>query len=333
MEEERNNNNTAKKQTGQDSPKSEFPSASHSKTSLLQSRRQSRARHPTEDFEEGEPLNVALNFGLEDNHDNRQTARVTLIKHPQTRREKIPIIIHPDTPVTTARTKPLSSGRSVEQLTSARNTDPEIAQIGQMQRMDNAQLMTKQGQAPIIAVPLEREYEIKVHRSTMIVAKEDSKEAPRHPSKDVRVEVPRRHTPEKIYARESASYVFNDSGKVNESNNTDISFQPRKMFATKATNTSESAPPPATTLAQQRQAELKPYTSTLPPGVFALDDCFDFAVSMIKSAGAFAVQSGKSKGPITYTVKENQFDLKTHTNSEIEQIMVTAIHGKYPNHK
>lgn len=322
MEEERNN---AKKQQENEDHRKGLPSVSLSKASLVQSRRASRARNPDNDEEE-EPLNVALNYGLEEDHDNRQTARVHLMKHPQDRKDRIPIVIHPDTPVTTAKTKPLSSARSTD-LIIPRNSTHKLSDDVKS-RVPGA----KQP-APIIAVPLEKEYEIKVHKSSVMLGENKRENIKADTGANTReMKVTSLDRPTRLRDNNS-SLIFTNAGQVNEGNNTDISYQPRKMFATKATNTSGSMTSPASTPTIQLPVDVKPYTSTVAPGVFTMDDCLEFAISMVKSAGAFALQSNRTKGPITYTTKDNPGDLKTHTNNEVEQIMVTAILGKYPNHK
>ncbi|KAH8415469.1 hypothetical protein KR222_000318, partial [Zaprionus bogoriensis] len=131
-------------------------------------------------------------------------------------------------------------------------------------------------------------------------------------------------------------------GGVDQSNNTDVSFPPNKMFATKTTNTSGSlyddvpmpvpipVPPPTREPTQeQKSSGPKP----LPPGPFDLDDCYEFAVYLVRKAGVFALASNRAKQRLPYVTKEHEHDLNTTTDNEVEQMLVTAILDRYPSHK
>lgn len=115
---------------------------------------------------------------------------------------------------------------------------------------------------------------------------------------------------------------------INKFTNTDVSFDPSKEFASKTTNTSgqmyseeesdsASAPPP------------KPPV----PTELNLDECFAFAVELVKRAGAFALMSNKGKERLSYTTKEHEHDLNTRTDNEVEEMLVKEITEKYPSHK
>lgn len=283
------------------------------------------------------PPNVALTYGLEDNHDDRQTARVVMIKHPN-RKEKMHIIVHADTPVVTAKAKTIpTTSRAGEQLLSGAALNPGknlrstpsgtvLFSINEV-NLDEPRIPNNISSPKIpnnISPPNgtpENSDPLNVNEPPSIAKAIGSAKVNKEP----------------FSGRFSASDLFKAGNgtvlqKVNESNNTDISIQPKKMFSDKSTNTSGSNLLNPGAL-QSKESEPKPYVSTLPPGVFVMEDAFAFAVNMVRSAGAFALNSNKTKGSMAYTCSEDGYDINTPTNNEVEQMMVKAISEKYPDHK
>ncbi|KAH8302796.1 hypothetical protein KR044_010766 [Drosophila immigrans] len=113
--------------------------------------------------------------------------------------------------------------------------------------------------------------------------------------------------------------------RSNKAINTDISFDPGKQFACKTTNTTGN---------MYEDDEPKPAeTPPPPPTAYYVDDIFDFAVVLVRNAGAMALESSKAKQRLTYTTKEHERDLNTRTDNEVEAMLIKAINGKYPDHK
>lgn len=270
------------------------------------------------------PPNVALTYGLEDNHDDRQTARVVMIKHPN-RKEKMHIIVHADTPIVTAKAKTIpTTSRAGEQLLSGAALNA------------GKNLRSTPSGTVLFSINEVNLDEPKILNNISMPKESPENSAPfnfNEPPSTVKAI----GSSKPLSGRFSASDLFKPGNgtvlkKVNESNNTDISIQPNKMFSDKSTNTSGSnlVNPSAV---QPKESEPKPYVSTVPPGVFLMEDAFAFAVNMVRSAGAFALNSNKTKGSMAYTCSEDGYDINTPTNNEVEQMMVKAISEKYPDHK
>lgn len=292
-------------------------------TPRRQSKRPSYRNEEDIQLQTQDPPNVALTYGLEDNHDDRQTARVVMIKHPN-RKEKMHIIVHADSPIGTAKA---TTSRAGEQLVSHNpGMNLQSSPSGTIPvNINDVAVPLNESKIPDNRSPpkgLHRDSDPFDHKKRSSTAKAFESSKAKH---------------DQFTGRFSASELFkpgisHESHKVHESNNTDISIHPTKMFSDKTTNTSGSNLVNATAI-QPKESEPKPYVSTLPPGVFVLDDAFAFAVNMVRSAGGFALNSNKTKGSMAYTSNDNCYDINTPTNNEIEQIMVSAISEKYPDHK
>lgn len=272
------------------------------------------------------PPNVALTYGLEDNHDDRQTARVVMIKHPN-RKEKMHIIVHTDSPIVTAKGKTLpTTSRVGEQLVSGTAHNPGELSSGTVPlNINDVASQLNESKIPDNSSPPK---ESSRHSDPFNFKKRSSTAKAIESSKADHEPFSGRYSASELFKPEIAK----ESHKVNESNNTDISIQPNKMFSDKTTNTSGSNLANAFAM-QPKEFEPKPYVSTVPQGVFVMEDAFAFAVNMVRSAGGFALNSNKTKGSMAYTSNEDCYDINTPTNNEVEQMMVTAISEKYPDHK
>lgn len=145
---------------------------------------------------------------------------------------------------------------------------------------------------------------------------------------------PQRQSPEKPPPTPVDGDAAQDKQKrgqrVNKFTNTDVSFDPSKEFASKTTNTA----------GQMYSEEEESCTSTSAispkptvPTELNLDDCFKFAVELVMRAGAFALDSNKAKQRLSYTTKDHEHDLHTHTDNEVEAMLVSEITEKYPTHQ
>ncbi|XP_033160931.1 uncharacterized protein LOC117141541 [Drosophila mauritiana] len=109
--------------------------------------------------------------------------------------------------------------------------------------------------------------------------------------------------------------------------NTDISFHPSKVFASKGTNTSGML---------YSDEENEPEEEELPklPDQFSasdLDTLFLLACREVKKAGAIALAENKKKQE--YTTKKHTNDIVTPTDNIVEESFIKAISSRYPNHQ
>ncbi|EDW70624.1 uncharacterized protein [Drosophila virilis] len=131
---------------------------------------------------------------------------------------------------------------------------------------------------------------------------------------------------------------------VSKFTNTDVTFDPSKEYASKTTNTSgnlytdEEEPakePPAPAAVPAAPPTAPPAAPPEPvkeeKPALNLDECYAFAVALVRKAGAVALNSNKER--LSFTTKDHEKDLNTRADTEIEDMLTKAILEKYPEHK
>ncbi|XP_030372234.1 uncharacterized protein LOC115622433 [Scaptodrosophila lebanonensis] len=123
----------------------------------------------------------------------------------------------------------------------------------------------------------------------------------------------------------SANSVGPSSSK---NTNTDASYDATKMYNDKTTNTSRDSNGMLCVYEcpiQEKKVEDEKKMA------LDLDECFEVAINVIKRAGEVALTA--NKGRLEYTTKQHEHDLVTRTDTEVEAMIIEAIHKKYPDHK
>lgn len=125
---------------------------------------------------------------------------------------------------------------------------------------------------------------------------------------------------------------------VSKFTNTDVTFDPSKEYASKTTNTAGSLYTDDEEPAKAPAAPPAPAEPPAPPEpvkeekpAFNLDECYAFAVALVRKAGAIALKSNKER--LSFTTKDHEKDLNTRADTEIEDMLTKAILEKYPEHK
>ncbi|XP_064548124.1 nucleolar protein dao-5 isoform X2 [Drosophila montana] len=250
---------------------------------------------PAAEQSEPEIKNAARNYGLEDHKTNLQDSRVANMHNP---RPKTPVNQSRDqlTPIlqsTSKTSEPVPAKPVKEGPHPVTSFSPSAAASTSASRTAPAPAAPPAAAAPPVAT------------------------VPPTPSAATAAPVPPPAAKEKM---KSASKFTN----------TDVTFDPSKEFASKTTNTAgnlytddEGAAPAPAPPAPIPVKEEKP--------AFDLDECYVFAVALVRKAGAIALESNKER--LSFTTKDHEKDLNTRADTEIEEMLTKSILEKYPEHK
>ncbi|EDW95069.1 phosphatase IMPL1, chloroplastic [Drosophila yakuba] len=109
--------------------------------------------------------------------------------------------------------------------------------------------------------------------------------------------------------------------------NTDITFHPSKVFASKGTNTSGML------YSDEENEQVEEEYPRLPDQFSAgdLDTLFQLACREVKKAGAIALAENEKS--MEYTTKKHTNDIVTPTDNIVEETFIRAISSRYPDHQ
>lgn len=296
------------------------------------------------------PENAATSYGLEGHEATAWDPRVTELKNQrsQHRRVSMPPERQTATPRRVSASPSIHKSERVQQIINSELASPEkrpedverVQKVSVYNAPTSERLTLETNQVP--AAPVKPAEELVGKMSPTRLQEEASRVETAH-------ETPQTITvynppPPQVQVVAHKSPKERSEG-VTKNINTDITFDPSKQYASKTTNTSgllyettPSSPPPTPPAPAPLPAVVAPAPMSTPTVVPArkkskqeMDELYEFAVSLVRKAGAIAVSASKARHGGAN--KENERNTSAQTFNDIEEKMTRGIKDTYPDHK